>query len=221
MARVLYTAQATVTGGRVAGHGRTNDGALDVQLRSPKQMGGQGGGTNPEQLFAVGYAACFESALGVVGRRERAEVGDVSRQPGEPPTHPGARLPAGRRARRNPAAGSRSRAGQTDRCRRRSGMPILERHQRQHRPHADRQRPRRLNRSPTTHELPGAVKAFSGHLSPEFDTVTGDSAAGELAPPKLTWPEITARLMSPLAAAKCPITEVDPPAGANEGISKD
>ena len=78
MARVLYTAEATVTGGRAAGHGRTNDGALDVQLRSPKQLGGQGGGTNPEQLFAVGYAACFESALGVVGRRERAEVGDVS-----------------------------------------------------------------------------------------------------------------------------------------------
>jgi lipoyl-dependent peroxiredoxin len=78
MGRVLYTAQATVTGGRAAGHGRTNDGALDVQLRSPKQMGGEGGGTNPEQLFAVGYAACFESALGVVARRERAEVGDVS-----------------------------------------------------------------------------------------------------------------------------------------------
>jgi Ohr subfamily peroxiredoxin len=41
-------------------------------------MGGEGGGTNPEQLFAVGYAACFESALGVVGRRARVEVGDVS-----------------------------------------------------------------------------------------------------------------------------------------------
>ena len=78
MARVLYTAEATVTGGRASGHGRTNDGALDVQLRSPKEMGGEGGGTNPEQLFAVGYASCFESALGVVGRRERAEVGDVS-----------------------------------------------------------------------------------------------------------------------------------------------
>jgi Ohr subfamily peroxiredoxin len=78
MARVLYTAEATVTGGRANGHGRTNDGALDVQLRSPKEMGGEGGGTNPEQLFAVGYAACFESALGVVGRRERVEVGDVS-----------------------------------------------------------------------------------------------------------------------------------------------
>ncbi|HYS31167.1 MAG TPA: organic hydroperoxide resistance protein [Streptosporangiaceae bacterium] len=78
MAQVLYTAKATVTGGRVQGHGRTDDGALDVQLRSPKEMGGEGGGTNPEQLFAVGYAACFEGALGVVGRRERVEVGDVS-----------------------------------------------------------------------------------------------------------------------------------------------
>lgn len=78
MARVLYTAEATVTGGRANGHGRTNDAALDVQLRSPKEMGGEGGGTNPEQLFAVGYAACFESALGVVGRRERVDVGDVS-----------------------------------------------------------------------------------------------------------------------------------------------
>jgi Ohr subfamily peroxiredoxin len=78
MARVLYTAGATVTGGRANGHGRTADGALDVQLRTPKEMGGEGGGTNPEQLFAVGYAACFESALGVIGRREQVDVGDVS-----------------------------------------------------------------------------------------------------------------------------------------------
>ncbi len=78
MAKTIYTAQATVTGGRIAGHGQTSDGALDVQLRTPPEMGGPGGGTNPEQLFAVGYAACFESALGVVGRRERAEVGDIS-----------------------------------------------------------------------------------------------------------------------------------------------
>jgi lipoyl-dependent peroxiredoxin len=76
--RVIYTAQATVTGGRANGHGRTSDGALDVQLRRPKEMGGEGGGTNPEQLFAVGYAACFEGALGVIGRREHVEVGDVS-----------------------------------------------------------------------------------------------------------------------------------------------
>jgi Ohr subfamily peroxiredoxin len=77
MAKKLYTAEATVTGGRAAGHGITTDGALDVQLRLPPEMGGEGGGTNPEELFAVGYAACFESALGVVGRREHAEVGDV------------------------------------------------------------------------------------------------------------------------------------------------
>jgi osmotically inducible protein OsmC len=78
MARVLYTAEATVTGGRANGHGRSTDGNLDVRLRSPKEMGGEGDGTNPEQLFAVGYAACFEGALGVVGRREHVEVGDVS-----------------------------------------------------------------------------------------------------------------------------------------------
>lgn len=74
MAKVIYTAQATVTGGRTEGHGVTDDGALDVQLRPPTE----GGGTNPEQLFAVGYAACFEGAIGAVGRRERLEVGDVS-----------------------------------------------------------------------------------------------------------------------------------------------
>lgn len=78
MAKTLYTALATVTGGRDHGHGVTNDGALDVQLRTPREMGGEGGGTNPEQLFAVGYAACFEGALGVVARRERAELGEVS-----------------------------------------------------------------------------------------------------------------------------------------------
>ncbi|HEY1516074.1 MAG TPA: organic hydroperoxide resistance protein [Solirubrobacteraceae bacterium] len=78
MAKVLYTAEATVTGGREQGHGKTTDGALEVQLRTPTEMGGEGGGTNPEQLFAVGYAACFEGALGVVGRREKAEVGDAS-----------------------------------------------------------------------------------------------------------------------------------------------
>ena len=78
MPRVLYTAKATVTGGRANGHGRTDDGLMDVQLRSPREMGGEGDGTNPEQLFAIGYAACFEGALGVVARRERVELGDVS-----------------------------------------------------------------------------------------------------------------------------------------------
>jgi lipoyl-dependent peroxiredoxin len=78
MSKVLYTAEAIVTGGRIEGHGRTGDGALDVRLRMPAELGGEGGGTNPEQLFAVGYAACFESALGTVARRARVETGDVS-----------------------------------------------------------------------------------------------------------------------------------------------
>jgi len=77
MAKVLYTAQAYVAGGR-DGHGRTSDGMLDVDLRIPKEMGGAGGGTNPEQLFAVGYAACFESALGAVARRRKTDAGEVS-----------------------------------------------------------------------------------------------------------------------------------------------
>jgi lipoyl-dependent peroxiredoxin len=78
MTKALYTARATVTGGRAEGHAHTSDGAFEVELRTPVEMGGEGGGTNPEQLFAIGYAACFESALGVVGRREHAAVGDVS-----------------------------------------------------------------------------------------------------------------------------------------------
>jgi lipoyl-dependent peroxiredoxin len=78
MAKDLYTAEAHVTGGRVAGHGRTSDGALEVDLRTPTDLGGEGGGTNPEQLFAVGYAACFESALGSVARRQKVEPGDVA-----------------------------------------------------------------------------------------------------------------------------------------------
>ena len=78
MARSLYTARAHVTGGREQGHGVTDDGSLDLQLRTPVEMGGKGGGTNPEQLFAVGYAACFEGALSVVGRREHVDLGAVS-----------------------------------------------------------------------------------------------------------------------------------------------
>ena len=54
MGKVLYTSEAHVTGGRVAGHGRTSDGALEVDLRTPAELGGEGGGTNPEQLSANG-----------------------------------------------------------------------------------------------------------------------------------------------------------------------
>jgi len=77
MAKDLYTAEAHVTGGR-EGHGHTKDNQLDVDLRLPTEMGGSGGGTNPEELFAVGYAACFESALMNVARRKHLEVTDVA-----------------------------------------------------------------------------------------------------------------------------------------------
>ena len=76
--KVLYTAHATVTGGRDAGHGATSDGTLDVQLRTPPELGGEGGGTNPEQLFAVGYAACFEGAIKTIARREKVDADAVS-----------------------------------------------------------------------------------------------------------------------------------------------
>jgi osmotically inducible protein OsmC len=78
MANVIYTAEAHVTGGRTEGHGRTADGQLEVDLRVPKELGGEQEGTNPEELFAVGYAACFEGALGTVARRAKEEMGDVA-----------------------------------------------------------------------------------------------------------------------------------------------
>ncbi len=76
--RILYTAEAVVEGGR-AGHGRTTDGRLDVQLSAPAEMGGDGGpGTNPEQLFAIGYAACFQSALLGVAQGRGLDAGDCT-----------------------------------------------------------------------------------------------------------------------------------------------
>jgi Ohr subfamily peroxiredoxin len=78
MSKPLYTAEAHVVGGRIQGHGRSSDGELEVDLRIPTELGGQGGGTNPEELFAVGFAACFESALSTVARRTKDEPGDVA-----------------------------------------------------------------------------------------------------------------------------------------------
>ena len=67
---IRYTAHATAQGGR-AGHSATDDGKVDVRLSAPTELGGDGSGTNPEQLFAVGYAACFNGALGAVaGKRD-------------------------------------------------------------------------------------------------------------------------------------------------------
>ena len=68
--KIVYTGRATVTGGRRGGHGTTDDGQLEVDLQAPQEMGGPGGGTNPEQLFAVGYGACFTGALGLAAKAE-------------------------------------------------------------------------------------------------------------------------------------------------------
>jgi Ohr subfamily peroxiredoxin len=76
--KVIYTAHATSTGGR-DGTTRTSDGLLDLKLAVPKEMGGAGGGVNPEQLFASGYSACFIGALKfVAGTQKIALPADVS-----------------------------------------------------------------------------------------------------------------------------------------------
>jgi len=74
--KTIYTAEALTTGDGRDGHARSADGRLDLELAIPKEMGGSGDGTNPEQLFAIGYAACFHSALRLVGRQEKADVSD-------------------------------------------------------------------------------------------------------------------------------------------------
>ncbi|WP_067894334.1 organic hydroperoxide resistance protein [Nocardia vaccinii] len=74
--QVLYTAEALSTGDGRNGQTRTTDGKVDVSLSIPKEMGGSGEGTNPEQLFAAGYAACFHSALRLVGGKAKANIDD-------------------------------------------------------------------------------------------------------------------------------------------------
>lgn len=78
---VLYRAQATASGGgREDGRSATDDGKIDVKLSTPTEMGGKGGdGTNPEQLFATGYAACFLGALRLVSGKAGAPVGPDTR----------------------------------------------------------------------------------------------------------------------------------------------
>ncbi|MEU1302957.1 organic hydroperoxide resistance protein [Streptomyces shenzhenensis] len=73
----LYTAVATATHGR-EGRAVSSDGRIDLALALPAEMGGTGQGSNPEQLFAAGYAACFGSALGVVGRQAKVDVSDAA-----------------------------------------------------------------------------------------------------------------------------------------------
>jgi lipoyl-dependent peroxiredoxin len=73
---VLYTAVATATGDGRNGHVRSSDGILDADVRIPQEMGGPGGATNPEQLFAAGYAACFHSALKVTSAQSGVPITD-------------------------------------------------------------------------------------------------------------------------------------------------
>ena len=72
--QTIYTAVALATGDGRNGHATSEDGILDLDLRVPKEMGGPGGATNPEQLFAAGYAACFHSALKLVAGRDNLDV---------------------------------------------------------------------------------------------------------------------------------------------------
>jgi Ohr subfamily peroxiredoxin len=76
--QAIYTAEARVTGGRTDGHGRTPGGELDVRLRMPKGLGGEGGATNPEQLFAVGHAACFEASMDIAAQRIGVTPGELT-----------------------------------------------------------------------------------------------------------------------------------------------
>lgn len=74
---ILYTTKATATGGGREGNSKTEDGVLDVTLTVPKELGGNGAhGTNPEQLFATGYSACFLGALRVVAGKEKVKLPD-------------------------------------------------------------------------------------------------------------------------------------------------
>ncbi|WAC54987.1 organic hydroperoxide resistance protein [Gordonia sp. SL306] len=74
--KAIYTAEALATGDGRNGHARTSDGKVDVDLDMPTELGGSGVGTNPEQLFAAGYAACFHSALRLVAGQAGADVTD-------------------------------------------------------------------------------------------------------------------------------------------------
>lgn len=76
MTTPLYTATATSTGDARNGHVRSSDGLIDADVRFPQSMGGTGGATNPEQLFAAGYSACFHQAVKIVAGKAGADATD-------------------------------------------------------------------------------------------------------------------------------------------------
>jgi osmotically inducible protein OsmC len=75
---VVFTAESTATGGGRDGHVKSSDGRIDLDTRMPKEAGGNGEGTNPEQLFSAGYAACFLGALRLVARNNKIDLDDAS-----------------------------------------------------------------------------------------------------------------------------------------------
>jgi Ohr subfamily peroxiredoxin len=74
---IVYTAEVTASGDGRDGKVRSSDGLIEFGVATPVELGGAGGATNPEQLFAAGYAACFHSALRLVARRAKAELGET------------------------------------------------------------------------------------------------------------------------------------------------
>jgi lipoyl-dependent peroxiredoxin len=78
MLKAIYTAEAMVTGGRLNGRGRTRDGRLDLALRMPAELGGPGDGANPEQLLAIGWAACLEATLATAAHRNKISMKSVA-----------------------------------------------------------------------------------------------------------------------------------------------
>src|SRR3712207_3330337 len=78
MLKAIYTAEAHVTGGRLTGRGRTSDGRLDLTLKPPAELGGSGEGVNPEQLLAIGWAACFEATLGSAAQKHGLSMKTVA-----------------------------------------------------------------------------------------------------------------------------------------------
>ena len=122
--KVLYTAEATSTGDGRNGHVTTSDGRIDLDLAFPPELGGTGAGSNPEQLFASGYAACFHSALRRVAGRDRAALGDstVTAQVGIGPDGDAVRPD---RDAGHPRPGDGARQGPRVRRRGPPGLPVL------------------------------------------------------------------------------------------------
>ncbi len=136
--KVLYTTTANATGDGRNGHTELEDGSVSFDMRVPAEMGGPGGGANPEQLFALGYAACFHSALKVVAGADRSDVSDseVSATVGIGLTPKGGFALRGRARRQYPESPRRSGAGPRRAGPR--GVPVLQCDEEQHRREARR-----------------------------------------------------------------------------------